>query len=207
MNHGQLQIYVNELNNAAKTLTDYCSEVNINSDFHISMSNNAPSEVHRARRNVLAIASRLQTLLAEPADFIPQLATQVRHLSSKLDVEYVIMEHMYIRAEPNTCLSSMARGIPGFGIHPTERECTGQRHRRTSRCAGDNSIPSRAHDGNGSRIPLRAATRTYCAYCFVCAICHQTLLFRCCHVPSRNCCTHRVENGRSDAAFPSLKFA
>lgn len=77
-NLGQLQSYVNELTSAAKIVTDHCPEANIISKNHITIPSNAPSEVHRARRNLLAVASKLQTLLAEPADFIQQLASQVR---------------------------------------------------------------------------------------------------------------------------------
>jgi hypothetical protein len=80
-NLGQLQSYVNELSSAAKVITDHCPDANLNLASHISIPNNAPSEVHRARRNLLAVTTRLQALLAEPADFIQQLASQVRDSS------------------------------------------------------------------------------------------------------------------------------
>ncbi|KAF3390861.1 O-methyltransferase bik3 [Talaromyces pinophilus] len=75
-NLGQLQSYVNELSSAAKVITDHCPDANLNLASHISIPNNAPSEVHRARRILLAVSTRLQALLAEPADFIQQLASQ-----------------------------------------------------------------------------------------------------------------------------------
>uniref|UniRef100_A0A093VIS0 O-methyltransferase FtmD n=1 Tax=Talaromyces marneffei PM1 TaxID=1077442 RepID=A0A093VIS0_TALMA len=76
-NLDQLQSYINELNSAAKVITDHCNPyINTGSASHISIPPNAPSEIHRARRNLLAVATRLQTLLAEPADFIQQLASQ-----------------------------------------------------------------------------------------------------------------------------------
>lgn len=80
-NLGQLQSYVNELSSAAKIITDHCPDANLTLASHISIPNNAPSEVHRARRNLLAVTARLQALLAEPADFIQQLASQVRDSS------------------------------------------------------------------------------------------------------------------------------
>ncbi|RAO67410.1 uncharacterized protein BHQ10_003422 [Talaromyces amestolkiae] len=80
-NLGQLQSYVNELSSAAKTITDHCPDANLTLTSHISIPNNAPSEVHRARRNLLAVTTRLQALLAEPADFIQQLASQSQLLA------------------------------------------------------------------------------------------------------------------------------
>jgi hypothetical protein len=77
-NLGQLQSYLNELSSAAKIITDHCLDTNVSLAPHISIPNNVPSEVHRARRSLLAVTTRLQTLLAEPADFIQQLASQVR---------------------------------------------------------------------------------------------------------------------------------
>lgn len=82
-NLGQLQSYVSELSTAAKIITDHYPDVNTTSKSHISIPNNAPSEVDRARRNLLAVTKRLQALLAKPADFIQQLASHVRNSCPK----------------------------------------------------------------------------------------------------------------------------
>ena len=76
-NLGQLQSYVNELSSAAKLIIDHCPDANLSHATHISIPSNAPSEVHRARRNLLALTTRLQSLFAEPADFVQQIASQV----------------------------------------------------------------------------------------------------------------------------------
>ena len=75
----QLVTYASDLSAAAKTLADYCRDTGTtDSTPHLALPSNAPDEVHRARRNVLNNAGRLQILLAEPVDFIQRLASQVR---------------------------------------------------------------------------------------------------------------------------------
>ena len=76
----QLEKYTNELASAAKTLADHCRNTSVGSTPHLAIPNDAPCETHRARRNALAIIGQLQTLLAEPVDFIQHLASQVRRL-------------------------------------------------------------------------------------------------------------------------------
>lgn len=82
----QLEKYANDLAAAVKTLTDHLRPAGAGSTSHLAVPSDVPGEVHRARRNVLANAARLQILLAEPADFIQHLASQVRHLS-RFDTE------------------------------------------------------------------------------------------------------------------------
>lgn len=78
----QLETYANDLAAAVKTLTDHLRPAGADSTSHLAV----PNDAHRARRNVLARLQMLQILLAEPADFIQHLASQVRHLS-RFDTE------------------------------------------------------------------------------------------------------------------------
>ena len=73
----QLETWSNDLAIAAKTLSDHCRGDGTALTPHLATTNVAPSEADRARRNILTIATRLQTLLAEPAEFIQHLASQV----------------------------------------------------------------------------------------------------------------------------------
>ena len=73
----QLQTHTNDLAVAAKTLAEHCRDTGVGSTLHLTVPVDAPCEVHRARRNVLAIVARLQTLLAQPVDLIQQLSSQV----------------------------------------------------------------------------------------------------------------------------------
>ena len=73
----QLKTWSNDLAIAAKTLSDHCWGDGTVSTPHLAITNVAPGEADRARRNILTIATRLQTLLAEPAEFIQHLASQV----------------------------------------------------------------------------------------------------------------------------------
>ena len=66
MSISQLETCLHDLANAAKTLRDG------------DTSESTPGEVDGARRNVFTTASKLQTLVAQPADFIQHLAIQVR---------------------------------------------------------------------------------------------------------------------------------
>lgn len=77
----QLEAYTNDLNTATKTLASHCRNTGVGSSPYLAILDDAPREVHRARRKVLSNVARLQTLLAEPGDFIQHLASQVRHLS------------------------------------------------------------------------------------------------------------------------------
>ena len=70
----QLETYTNDLATAAKTLAGHNQETSLSSDAHFT---DASSEIHRAKRDVLANMARLQILLTEPSDFIQHLASQV----------------------------------------------------------------------------------------------------------------------------------
>ena len=76
----QLETYTNELATAAKTLAKHCRDASAGSTPHLAVPTDAPFEIHRTRRNALAIITQLRTLLAEPIDFIQHLASQVRRL-------------------------------------------------------------------------------------------------------------------------------
>lgn len=73
----QLEAYSDELAAAIKVLGEHCQDTSISTTSHLAVPSDAPCEVHLARRNVLAIASRLHAILAEPADLIQHLASQV----------------------------------------------------------------------------------------------------------------------------------
>ena len=77
----QLETYTNDLTNAVKTLAAHVRDTGFDSSPHLLVPCDASREVHGARRSVLAVMARLQTLLAEPTDFILHLASQVRRLS------------------------------------------------------------------------------------------------------------------------------
>ncbi|KAL8830461.1 MAG: hypothetical protein Q9191_001423 [Dirinaria sp. TL-2023a] len=72
----QLETWTSDLAVAAKTLDDHYRGDGTASPSHSAITNVSPFEADRARRNILAITTRLQTLLAEPAEFIQQLASQ-----------------------------------------------------------------------------------------------------------------------------------
>lgn len=83
----QLEAQTNELNAAIETLTRHARDFEATSDFEVKreaenapqplIPPEAPVEAHRARRPVMAKIAMLQTLLAEPADFLQELARQV----------------------------------------------------------------------------------------------------------------------------------
>ncbi|KAL9066490.1 MAG: hypothetical protein Q9161_007553 [Pseudevernia consocians] len=75
-NSSQLETWSNDLAIAAKTLSDHCRADSSASTPYPAFTNDAPDEADGARRNILTIATRLQTLLAEPAEFIRHLASQ-----------------------------------------------------------------------------------------------------------------------------------
>jgi hypothetical protein len=75
----QLESYTDELVTAIKTMTEYCRNIEVPTSFpHLIIPLEAPSEIHRARRTILANMSKVRTLLGEPADFLQHLASQVR---------------------------------------------------------------------------------------------------------------------------------
>ena len=81
----QLEAHTAELNAAIETLTAHCRSMEVNSGFEVEAGNatqplippEAPAEAHRARRPIMANIAKLKTLLAEPADFLQELARQV----------------------------------------------------------------------------------------------------------------------------------
>lgn len=74
-----------ELNAAIEILSCHCRNIERTSDFDVEFRNapqplippEAPAEAHRARRSIMANIAKLQTLLAEPSDFVQELARQV----------------------------------------------------------------------------------------------------------------------------------
>lgn len=76
MSSSQLETWSNELAVAARTLGDHYQADGTSSTPQLVITNVEPCEADRARRKILTIATRLQTLLAEPAEFIRHLASQ-----------------------------------------------------------------------------------------------------------------------------------
>lgn len=74
----QLEIWSNDLAIAVKSLSDHCHVNGTASTPHLAITNGAPGEADRARRNILTITTHLQALLAEPVEFIQHLAGKVR---------------------------------------------------------------------------------------------------------------------------------
>ncbi|MCJ1251841.1 hypothetical protein MMC30_009079 [Trapelia coarctata] len=78
----QLEAYTSELAAAVEKVAKYCRNIEVPVDFAAGntpqplVPPEAPSEAHRARRSIVANVAKLQTLLAEPADFLQQLAGQ-----------------------------------------------------------------------------------------------------------------------------------
>ena len=81
----KLGAHTAELNAAIETFTSHCRNMEYASDLELDPGNasqplippEAPAEAHRARRPIMANIAKLQTLLAEPADFLQELARQV----------------------------------------------------------------------------------------------------------------------------------
>ena len=97
----QLEIHTDDLINAVTPLTGHVRDTSFDSSPHLSVPFDASWEVHRARRNILAVAARLQTLLAEPIDFIQHLASQFRRLSYlQLGVELHLIVFHRIKSSP-----------------------------------------------------------------------------------------------------------
>ena len=72
----QLEAHTVELNAAIETVTSYYRDEAGNVPQPL-IPPDAPAEVHRARRPIMANIARLQTLLAGPTDFLQELARQV----------------------------------------------------------------------------------------------------------------------------------
>ena len=75
------ETHTTELNTAIEILTSHCRNTERASDFEVE-AKNAPQplispEAHRARRPIMANIAKLQSLLAEPVDFIQELTRQV----------------------------------------------------------------------------------------------------------------------------------
>ena len=79
-----LESHIQDVLTAARDLSNRCRELPAGSPVGSPSTpnasivpSNAPLELHRLRRSILAKVARLHTLLYEPADFIQHLASQV----------------------------------------------------------------------------------------------------------------------------------
>lgn len=84
-NLSHLETYAQEVAAAAKLLADQCRASSIGQSMsssslpaHLTIPLDAPDEVHQTRRKLVFTMARLQTFLAQPADFLHHLASQVR---------------------------------------------------------------------------------------------------------------------------------
>ncbi|KAL5002088.1 histidine phosphatase superfamily [Aspergillus recurvatus] len=70
--------HASELTSAVKTIISQCSHQSVTSRIRTQplIPSDAPKEAHRARQSILSTISSLQTLLANPADFLHHLAVQ-----------------------------------------------------------------------------------------------------------------------------------
>lgn len=103
----QFETNIKSLATAAKVLADYYRDAGIALDgenFHLAVPPEAPYEVRNARRNVLANLARVQTLVAEPVDFIQHLACQVCY-PHHLFVFPSLSRQVVIGAEPRLILA------------------------------------------------------------------------------------------------------
>ncbi len=118
----KLEAYTSELAAAVKSLAKYCQNVEAPSDFGNGkmpqplVVPEAPTEAHQARRSIMANVAKLQTLLVEPADFLQQLAVQVRlsFPSTLLKTDAVLNT---IIAESAPRLFAMAGRVSGASLY------------------------------------------------------------------------------------------
>lgn len=75
-----LQTLSVELAIASKTLSDQFRGDGVELNSPLAVNHLASGEADNARRTILSIATRLQTMLAEPVEFIRHLANQVCHI-------------------------------------------------------------------------------------------------------------------------------
>lgn len=81
-----LKVYVNEINLAADIITTYCTSNRLpHPNFHseassITIPPTAPIAVQAARQKLVASATRIQQIVTEPAEYLPNLAIHVRSI-------------------------------------------------------------------------------------------------------------------------------
>lgn len=189
-----LETYTTDLATAAKTLSDYSRDAGAAS---VSRSMEAPDEVQAARRSILTIIARLQILLAEPAEFIQRLASQVclpphRNPLSPLQSPQPKTESCSL--EPTARLFAMARRVPGSRVYSSQWK---RSHQRCSRPCWRPRGSTRSHRStDGYRwLPPRASTWPSCSHCLVCSLRYQSVLLGRYHVLGRNRCSHRLAHG------------
>ena len=121
----KLEAYTSELAAAVKNLAKYCQNVDAPFDFRVEKlpqsltGPEASTEAYQARRSIIANIAKLQILLIEPADFLQQLAVQVR-LSSHGVLLKINTELKSIIAESAPRLFAVARRVSGTGLYTTQ---------------------------------------------------------------------------------------
>lgn len=76
----QLEAYASELIRSVQSLASYCRNTKshpLSSTPRSLVPPEAPQNVHRTRRTVLASITNIQIILADPVDFLQHLASQV----------------------------------------------------------------------------------------------------------------------------------
>lgn len=107
-----LQTYVNEISAAAETLTAYCAE---NSLPHPAFDPEAPStivppsaplDVQAARQKIIASSTRIQQVVLEPTEYLPNLAINVRLVSCGFVLTFVRCSFAMCKRECIQCISA-----------------------------------------------------------------------------------------------------
>ena len=152
----ELEAHTAELNAAIETLISQSR----NSDETRNASQplvppESPAQVHRARRTIMANLAKLQTLFAEPADFLQELARQVG-LSLLFQLRWSIPTPKLtgiVSAEPISRLHKLARRVPSPRLYTAPWQRSIQRRRRA--CWGArNAAPSNRADDCERWLPL-----------------------------------------------------
>ena len=149
----QLEACTNDLVSAVKNLADYCRNGDDSIDFGITTAPQplvpleAPSEALRTRRSIMASLAKIQILLAEPPDFLQQLAGQVCSAPSRIPENgFKLIEDD--RIEPAPRLPSVAWRIPGAGMYTPKRQRCFQGRCRSCRRSRNTALPSCPYDGD-----------------------------------------------------------
>ena len=117
----ELEIASNDLVAAATTFAERCRDVNASSNSPQVFTEDISYEMREVMKKVLASMAQLRTLLTQPADFIKNLASQVREspLSfSEFGSERHSTDADYV--ESTSCVYTLARRIPGACLHPAQ---------------------------------------------------------------------------------------
>lgn len=147
-------------------------------DFLVPTS--APIKAHSIRENMVATLGKLQVILAQPAEFLAQLAMQVLLFAPNL-LLVSGTESCVLLAESDARLPALAGPIPNSSLHPPSRQHCLSGYCRTCGRARVSTSPNHSYD-SFHWISLRASSRLCGAHCTVSAFREHAVLSRCTHV-------------------------